>query len=416
MDSVGRYRTTKPPIESQWNPPALTSYGAGFDPSKIPPREWVIKGRYALGEGTAIAGPPGTNKSSLLLVDAVQITTGRNLLGDTIERTGCVLFLVGEDRRRDFEARLAGVCEFYKVLPAELRDRLHVVYQSEIDPTSYVLGSMSDDLAVLNNRMLKWIGALPGIVAVFIDPMLSWHRLVENDNSAMQVLCAGLRKLAVQTNIAVAFDHHVTKITMTDSEAHVGNLAAMRGGSAIGADMRWAFTMAKLASNTAMQLGVDEAERFRYRRLDTLKASYGPDGEGPTIFRVLTVQISNGEQVGVLTPVDLKHLREAGRERQESDRREAQERVTDALGRMLFERTPRSTTEAALWIAQNESGLFVGKNRQPLAEDTIRKKLPSIVGTGLEWRRSGATYRIVCVVSGKGNGARHELVLEDQSP
>ena len=71
-----------------WTPPAVNSYGGTFDPAAIPQRQWLIRGRYALGEGTAIAGPPGTNKSSLLLADAVQLVTGRSLFGETIDKGG----------------------------------------------------------------------------------------------------------------------------------------------------------------------------------------------------------------------------------------------------------------------------------------------------------------------------------------
>jgi RecA-family ATPase len=276
----------------EWVPPPVVTYGEHFDPAAIPLREWLIRGRYALGEGTAIAGPPGTNKSSLLLTDAVQLVTQRSLLGEAIDKGGGVLFLVGEDRRRDFDARLAGLCEHYRIPPLELGNRLHVVYQSEINPAEYTLARMVEDMATLNMQMFDWLGQFPSLVALFIDPMVSWHRLIENDNMAMQQLCIALRGLAAQANIAVAFDHHVTKVAMFDPEAHVGNLAAMRGGSTIAADMRWAFTMARLKPETAAQFGIAEEDRKVYRRLDTLKASYGPDDEGPRLLKIESVRIA----------------------------------------------------------------------------------------------------------------------------
>jgi len=398
--------------EFDWAPPPVVTYGEDFDPAAIPLRQWLIVGRYARGEGTVYGGPPGVNKSSLLLVDAVQTVTGRNLLGDRIDQTGAVLFLVGEDRRRDFEARLAGVCAFYNIAPGELRNRLHVVYQPEIDPTQYTLGAMVDDVATLNAMMFDWVRKFPDLVALFIDPMISWHRLLENDNAAMQLLCVALRGLASQANIAVAFDHHVTKVSMFDVEAHVGNLASLRGGSAIAADMRWAFTMAKLKPDTAAQYGIAEEDRKVYRRLDTLKASYGPDDDGPRILKIESVRIANGETVGVLTAVDGEQLRTAGKEREQIARQTQREFLADALGRMLREKSPRSAGDAALWIVQHEPTLFAGKKGEALSDRTVRRKLPAAIGAGLDWQRLGGAHRIICRVSGTGNATRHDIDFE----
>lgn len=401
--------------ENLWAPPPFVTYGVDFDPSAIPLRRWLVFGRYARGEGTVYGGPPGVNKSSLLLVDAAQIVTGRSLLGDRIDETGEVLFLVGEDRRRDFEARLAGICTYYNVAPAELRNRLHVVFQPEIDPTGYTLGAMADDVATLNSAMFEWVRKFPNLAALFIDPMISWHRMLENDNVAMQLLCVALRGLASQANIAVAFDHHVTKVSMTDVEAHVGNLAALRGGSTIAADMRWAFTMARIKPETASHYGILEEERKLYRRLDTLKASYGPDDDGPRLLKIQTVRIANGETVGVLTPVDADRLQAAGVERQEAEREERRQSLADALGRMLREKAPRSAGEAALWLAQHEPRLFLGAKGDPQSERTIRRKLPMSIGDGLIWQRLGGPMRIICRVSGQGNATRHEIDFDQQA-
>jgi RecA-family ATPase len=396
-----------------WVPPAVTSYGEAFDPAAIPLRQWLIRGRYARGEGTAIAGPPGTNKSTLLLIDAVQLVTGRSLIGDVIDRSGGVLFLVGEDRRRDFEARLAGVCEHYRIAPRELGNRLHVVYQSEIDPSGYTLAEMIDDMATLNTAMFEWLRAFPDLVALLIDPMLSWHRLIENENAAMQLLCVALRGLATQGNLAVAFDHHVTKVAMFDVEAHVGNLAAMRGASAIAADMRWAFTMAKLKAETAAQYGISEEDRRVYRRLDTLKASYGPDDDAPRLLKIESVRIANGEHVGVLTSVDAERLRADGQERAEQADQHWRDRLTDALARMLREKRPRSASEAALWLATREPQLYLdAKKRTPQSDRTVYRKLPLDIGDGLDTVSNGRPTRIIVRVSGIGNGARREVDFE----
>jgi hypothetical protein len=412
--SVARYEPAPELAEPAWSPPHITSYGEAFTPAAIPRRQWLIYGRYASGECTAIVGPPGTNKSSLLLTDAVQLVTGRSLIGDCIERGGEVLFLVGEDRRRDFEARLAALCEYYGIWPAELGSRLHVVYQSEINAAEFSLGNMVKDIATLNSRMFDWVQEFPNLAAVFIDPLLSWHRLFENDNVAMQTLCAALRGLAVRANIAVAFDHHVTKVSMSDSEAHVGNLSSVRGSSSIGADVRWAFTLAKLNPKTAALYGITEEDRIVCRRLDTLKASYGPDQATPRLLKIESVRIANGESVGVLTAVDPERLRADGHERRQLAEQEWRQRLGDALARMLCEQCPQSATEAARWLASHEALLFVDKKGTPVSDRTIRRNLPTWLGDGLDVTRNNQPVRIIIRATGTGNGRRREIDFEEE--
>lgn len=97
------------PETPEWTAPNVTSYGADFDPAKIPLRRWLLGNRRSVGEVTIDAVPPGTNKSTLMLTDAVSIVSGRKILADDVHETSGVLYLAGEDARRDVEARLAGI-------------------------------------------------------------------------------------------------------------------------------------------------------------------------------------------------------------------------------------------------------------------------------------------------------------------
>jgi hypothetical protein len=225
----------------------------------------------------------------------------------------------------------------------------------------------------------------------------------------MSVLCLAMRNLASQTNRAVAFDHQVTKLAMSDPEAHVHNLASVRGGSIIVGQMRWAHTMAKLKPETGNQFGIAEQDRWLYRRLDPLKASYGPDGDDPRLLKVEVVTISNGEPVGILTPIDAAEQRAAGNVRQENAARERRELIADALGRTLMEKSPRSAQAAAQWILQHEPGLFVSKKGEPLSDVTVRKKLPGLIGNGLLWHRAGGPAWIVAKSVGEGKAAHYEI-------
>ena len=401
---------------AEWQPPAMATYGPGFDPAKIPLRRWLLGKRYAVGEVTVIAGPPGTNKSTLILTDAVQIVTGRKLLQDTVHTKGAVLFLVGEDSRRDIEARLAAILAHYRIDPLELDNKLHVVYLSEVNATDYTLANMIADTAVLNQHMFDWLREFPNVVAVCVDPIIAWHRLIENSTEAMQHLCSSLRALSVQGHRAVIFDHHVTKVAQFDVEAHVGNLPALRGAGSIAADARWAFTMARIKLETGAAHGIPEAERKRYRRLDPLKASYTADDDSERLLYVQTVEIANGEQVGVLVEVDTTATKANAEDRKKEIAKATRRRLAAALTEMLTQEAPRSRRATALWLASRHPGLLVGK-AGPLSEDTIRLRLPCLIGAGLDAERNGRHARIVIRESpGRGKSDAIDFELAEARP
>ena len=397
----------------EWSPPGVTSYGAAFDPARIPLRRWLLGSRRSVGEVTIDAGPPGVNKSTLMLTDAVAIATGRQILADKVHETGAALYLAGEDARRDVEARLAGILELYRIQPAELGDRLHVVYLAEIDPITYTLAQMAEDMATLNQRMLGWLRDFPDTIAVFVDPLMAWHRLMENSNEAIQLLSTSLRGIAVQGKRHVGIDHHVTKITMADPEGHVGNLASVRGAGSLIGYTRWAFTLARLNSETAEAHGIPDQERSRFRRLDSLKASYGPDDERMRLLRVESVTIANGESVGVLVEQDLEMVRAEGKEREVGIKDAKQRRLTEALARMLTESRPRSANAAALWLITHTPELVPGKNGEPLSEFTVRRRLPTMIGTGLATKYGERHTRIV-IRSAAKNGRGSEIDFESE--
>jgi hypothetical protein len=392
----------------RWRPPQAYTYGADFNPAAIPHRQWLLGHRRALGEVTVDIGPPGVNKSSLILIDAVAIVTGRTLLADVPYSKGDVLLFAGEDSRRDVEAKLAGILAYYEIPTADLGGRLHVVYLAEVDPLAYSFAQMLESAARINRELLDWIKSFPNLVAALIDPVAAWHLIIENDTSAMKVLCTELRRTAVAGNIHIGFDHHITKATMSDPEGHVGNLAAARGAY-IAADARWAFTLAKLRQQTANEFGISAPDQPRYRRLDSLKASYGPDDVETRLLQVRSVTIANGESVAVLSEGDTQLIRAEALEKKVAAQADRKEALTQALTKMLEESTPRSADGAATWLQTHRPELFPGRRGQVLSTRSIRESLPIVIGGGLNTRCRGRPDCIVCRTSGVGKGARWEI-------
>jgi hypothetical protein len=226
----------------------------------------------------------------------------------------------------------------------------------------------------------------------------------------MQLLCTALRAVAVQGQRHVGLDHHVNKVSMCDAEAHVGNLVALRGAISLAANARWAFTLARLKPETAEADGIPETELKRYRRLDPLKASYGPDDDATRLLRIESVIIANGEQVGVLVEVDTQRAREEGAEHRATAKEDWQRRLAAALTAMLGEKKPRSVNDAATWLTARHPDLFVGKAGSPLSQFTVRQRLPAAIGSGLDTTSHGRPARIVLRdPTGPGRGGEIEF-------
>jgi hypothetical protein len=379
-----------------WQRPPVVTYGASFDPAKIPLRRWLIGNRRSLGEVTQDVGPPGVSKSTLLLTDAVAIVAGRKILADPVHQSGTVLYLAGEDARRDVEARIAGICARYHIAPAELADRLHVFYLTEVkDPSAYTLASMVEDVAVLNSNMMQWLRDYPDLIAILLDPLIAWHQLIERSNEALQFLASRLRGLAVQTGRHIGFDHHTNKAAQSDPEGHVRNPAAARGAGSLVGDIRWNFTLACLRLETGRECGIPEEELWRYRRLDGLKANYGANPRTMRLLRVESVVIANGESVPVLTEVDMERTREDAKERQVAEEEKRLNSLAAALTRMLIEHRPRSVQATAQWLMVHAPDIYVSAGGKPLGLSTIRERLPRDLGVGLRASPGNGQQRIV---------------------
>ena len=397
-----------------WAPPPVRTYEK-LNPAEIPSRPWVIFGRYARGEATAFIGPPGVNKSMQILTDAVQIATGKSFFGERIEVSGDVLLLVGEDAQLDLDMRIAAIAQRYDLKLSEFGHKIHTLSLPEIeDPSRYSLGQMEGDVAVMNQRMLRWLREFPDVVFVGIDPVMTWHQLIENSNPALQVLCNTIKGLATQTKCAYVFDHHINKVSMNgDSEAHVGNLAAIRGGTVIAGAIRWAFTHAKISAATAKTYGIPEEERWLYRRFDYLKASYGPDkSEDPALlFKIEVERLPNRTQdkVAVLTHVDPAALRVQGTARAEQSAKERTEEIGLALAAMLDEKAPRTISNAAKWFCLKAPKLFTNQSGRPLGDRALREKLTQAIGDGITVRGPLGPVRIIAEQAGNGKNAAYQI-------
>jgi len=141
------------------------------------------------------------------------------------------------------------------------------------------------------------------IGVVILDPFVSAHLVNENNNGSVQAVVAMLRKLARDTNSSVQLVHHIRKGNGDDA-----TIDSVRGaGSLIGA-ARAARVINRITPEDAMALGVDEHEALGIFRVDDGKANLAPPSDRAVYRRMQSVEIANGEHIGVATEFKLPDL------------------------------------------------------------------------------------------------------------
>jgi hypothetical protein len=90
----------------------------------VPRRQFVYGKHLIRGYLSATVAPGGVGKSSLALVEAVAVATGKALLG-IATKTRRVWYCNLEDPREEIERRIAAICLHFDLKPEELGDRLY---------------------------------------------------------------------------------------------------------------------------------------------------------------------------------------------------------------------------------------------------------------------------------------------------
>src|SRR5262249_58324307 len=89
---------------------------------------FLLRGEVA---GTAAMG--GTGKSSLSIVEALAMASGRILLNENVSTPLRVVLINLEDTRNTMEKRIAAVMRHYSLTPADIGGRLIVLAKGEIN-------------------------------------------------------------------------------------------------------------------------------------------------------------------------------------------------------------------------------------------------------------------------------------------
>ena len=293
---------TEAPTEDEKAPEWPTPYET-FDALTLPRREWVYGYDYIKKYISVTASAGGIGKTSLTIVEALAICTGKPLLGVTAKQTENVWLINLEDPKQELEMRTIAAMQHYGLTPDDVRGKL---FMDGEDTMQITLAAESRDGLIQNDALLKFMIdkiKANSIGVVILDPFVSAHLVNENNNGSIQAVVAMLRKLARDTNSSVQLVHHIRKTNGDDA-----TIDSVRGaGSLIGA-ARAARVINRITPDDAMALGVDEHEALGIFRVDDGKANLAPPSDKAVYRRMQSVEIANGEHIGVATEFKLPDL------------------------------------------------------------------------------------------------------------
>lgn len=271
-----------------------------------PARKWVMSERYIKGFISVLVAPGGIGKSSLTLLDAVSIATGKSLSGFRVAERGAVWLYNAEDPQEELDRRLAALSLCHKI---KLEDLPNLYLTSGDDQSFIVATNGQSGNAILNTELQKTIIKTikdNGIILFIVDPFVLTHELSENDNTKISAVVRYFRQIAKEAECAVCLVHHTSKAGMalkTDDP----NMA--RGASSLIGAARIAHTLLPLSDTERGELQIHENQRHRFVKLTGAKNNLSILPVYPTVYTKESMTLLNGESVGAfaLSEVSFKN-------------------------------------------------------------------------------------------------------------
>ena len=325
-----------------------------IDPFNFPihKRQWVVGNRLLAGYITAMFAPGGVSKSMFSMITAASVATGRSLTGEEVHKQGKVWLINNEDDTDEQYRRLAGIAIHHNIPWQTIEDNLYLTCGYG---NPYIVAHQSADGSIIAHPNAEKIIAevkAKNIDYIVFDPFITMHDTEENDNGAIQQVTNVLKHIAKEANVAIEIIHHTKKAgAKSDSETHAGDVESGRGASSLKDACRIATTLARMSPKTADKLGINYEDEGRFLvRLDHGKGNFSGPPEGATWFKQVSVQLSNGDTVGVHEQFDISELVDEAKQRSAEQSRESIEQYRLDICETL----PEGTTELPVLLSNLE--------------------------------------------------------------
>ncbi len=352
-------------------PVAITAEPHAFPPEHDIAKWDFLAGRHLLRRtvsGTAAMG--ATGKSSLGIVEALALASGKSLLGDRISGALRVLLVNLEDNRNAMDKRIAVAMRHHGLMPEDVGGRLFTKAKGEI---SFKIASQQKVGSIKRNDV--FINAIIELlnekkIDVFsLDPFVSTHEVNENDNSAIRDVIECYDHIAERANCAVHLWHHTRK----------GNGNEVTANSARGAS---SFVDACRSVRVLETMKADEAKKQnipnprQYFRAFSGKFNFAPATDNSNWFHITNVEMMNGvslitggpgshggDNVGVVETWELPVAAELTTEQIAA--------IREAVGSGQW----RENARADLWVGKAIAPILGRENDDPEVKRTIKRLL-----------------------------------------
>jgi hypothetical protein len=271
-----------------------------IEPAAIPRRQWLYGRHYVRKFISETVAPGAFGKSTLAVAEALAIVTGRPLLGVIPDERVSAWYWNGEDPAEELQRRIVAATLRYEIDPTDIEGRLFVDTGRE---TKIVIAEQGKAGAIIARPIVDAVIATikaNAIGLMIVDPFVASHRVVENDNPAIEMVAATWAEIADVTGCAIELVHHARKTGGAEITVDDG-----RGGSALLAKVRSARTLNGMTASEAARAGVEN--RRAYFRVQNGKANLLPATDKADWYRLESFDLGNagdgqpGDSVGVVT-------------------------------------------------------------------------------------------------------------------
>lgn len=266
-----------------------------FDPKTLPRRQWLYGNHYIRKYVSATAAPSAVGKSSMTMVEALAMATGKPLLGVQPKGTYRVWIWNGEDPIEELELRIAAAMHHYGLTWADLGDRVFLDSGRVMPVVLATAGKQGAQIAVpVVEGVIAGMKANAIDVAI-MDPFVSTFSGPET-NEMFEPIVKKWGFIAGATNASVELVHHTRKLNGAET-----GVEDMRGGGALVAGARAKRVLARMSASEAKKFGVREDDHRRFFRVADASVNMAlPAVSGTTWFEMKGVPVGNGDGEGPL--------------------------------------------------------------------------------------------------------------------
>jgi len=297
MDDTSKIFTTRrwepPPINDVPTPLKITATPFTWrDPRTFPRRRWLYGHHLIRKFISCTVAPGGLGKSSLVLVEAVAMATGRPLLGIQSPEGPLTVWIVNlEDPQEEIERRVTAILLHYRIDPQEIEGRLFIDSGRHL---KLIVAETTRAGTVIAQPMVEALTAeiqARNVDVVVIDPFVKVHRVPENDNGAIDAVATVFADIAEATDCAFDLIHHVRKtggaeVTVEDGRGAVALLGAVRSARALNG----------MSKAEAEKVGKDTKHREFFRVANGKLNMAPPPPDKADWFRLVSVPLGNEDR------------------------------------------------------------------------------------------------------------------------